>query len=157
MHRFHHISQIALVLALIPLTVFNGRAMAGCVCSDGHFELLCRGQGCCSHAASAQHTKCCCRSKAGAPKSCCNSKEWPNGSPQYSSTEKSESCCHPLNLLPMVADGEGTPQLDVELLALAPTVALNPLPVLVERPACVYAVDSGPPRDLLQLLQRLLI
>ncbi len=57
----------------------------------------------------------------------------------------------------MVADGESTPQLDVELLALAPTIDHILLPVVVERPACVYAVDSGPPRDLLQLLQRLLI
>ena len=157
MQRFRPVFRICFALVLMLLTVFNGRAMAGCICSDGHFELLCRGQGGCARSTAARQTKCCWQAKAGATKSCCIGKTLPNDCPQYSGTGESGSCCHPLNLFPMVGNGEIAPQLDVLLLAFDFSVTPSPLPAKLEQSVCVNAVDSGPPRDRLQLLQRLLI
>jgi hypothetical protein len=160
MQRLRHILRTCLVLAMIPLTVFNGRATAGCICSDGHFELFCRGGGCCSGASKNQQTgfcgcgKCCGQSKPGTKKSCFAGKGVPSGCAQHSESDKPGNCCHPLTHSPMVANQHFAPQIEIELLAFDHTVAVSLPPAVVEQFVSVQAVDSGPPRERLQLLQR---
>ena len=148
---------------MIPLTVFNGRAAAGCICSDGHFELFCRGGSCCSVSSKNQPTglcgcgKCCGQSKPGTQKSCCAGKSVPGACARHSESDKPGGCCHPLTHSPMVADKNLAPQFETGLLAFDHTPAVSLLPAVVEQFASVLAVDSGPPRVRLQLLQRWLI
>lgn len=164
MQRLRHILRTCLVLALIPLTVFNGRVTAGCLCSDGHFEPFCRGGSCCSGAGGTTQpgscgcAKCCCQSKSGDhKKSCCRGANLPSGLTERSDSESSKSCCHPLTKSPMAPDKVFTPQFDLGSLAFDHTVAVSLVPVVVEQAVPVYAVDSGPPIERLHVLQRLLI
>ena len=164
MQRLRHILRTCLILALIPLTVFNGRASAGCLCSDGHFEPFCRGGSCCSRSGSTAQpgscgcAQCCCQSKSGEHKKpCCRGANLPSGLTERSESEQAKSCCHPLTQSPMVPDKNFTPQFDIESLAFDHTVAVSLVPVVVEQAVPVYAVDSGPPIERLHVLQRLLI
>ena len=163
MHRLRHILRTCLILALIPLTVFNGRATAGCLCSDGHFEPLCRGGSCGSPSGSAAQpgpcgvAQCCCRSKSGDQKPCCRGANLPSGLAERSESDQTRSCCLPLTHSPMVPVTTFTPQVDNESLAFDHTVVVSLVPVVVEQAAPVYAVDSRPPIERLYVLQRLLI
>lgn len=157
MQRLYKLLRTFLVLAMIPLTVFNGRAAAGCICSDGHFELFCRGGSGCSVLSKNQSSgcgKCCGQSKPKIKKSCCASQSVPGPCAEHSESDKPGSCCHPLMHSPMVAENNVAPQFEIGLLAFDHTAAVSLLPAVVEQFVSVPAVDSGPPRERLQLLQR---
>lgn len=165
MQRFREMSRVIFVLVLLPLTLFNGRASAGCICADGHFELMCRGGSCCTRSEMPRQTescgcsKCCYQAKAAAKKSCCQRQTLPKGGVVGSdpSSEKSGGCCHPLMPLPMVTHKATVPQSDHVSLAIAPTVSTIWLAPVIGPSFPVHEVDSGPPRMRLQILQRLLI
>lgn len=166
MQRLRHILRTCLVLVMIPLTMFSGRATAGCVCGDGHFEPLCRGGACCASSSNGSQrgpcgcAKCCCSSKKAAQTSaklsCCGAQQ-PTSSFFRLNGEATQSCCHPLTLLPMMAEEVITSGVDTELAALQHTVSVSEFPPVVEQPVRVYVVNSGPPRVRLVLLQRFLL
>lgn len=168
MQRLCHISRICLVLAMIPLTVFSGRTAAGCVCADGHFELLCRGGATCSRTGegkSPQSNACGCAGchanghvASGPQKACCNSHRAPRGpGGQAQSNDCQERCCHPLTLSSMTADKQVVHQLDMDALTLDCVTLEDLLPAVVEQTFSVPPVDTRPPIERLHLLQRLLI
>ena len=164
MQRFRHILRNCLILAMIPLTVFSGRVAPGCICSDGHFEPRCGAGSCCCCSANASKTKAdschhskCCRSKQGTAKSCSLHVAPPTHIRHSSSPDSPQKCCHPLTLLPMVAEDDAAVQAHVEFPEFRDTFIVAVLPVVVEQVAFVPLVDSGPSRVRLYVLQILLI
>ena len=162
MQRFRHILWNCLLLAMIPLTVFSGRVAPGCICSDGHFEPRCGAGKCCSATSSSVKTESChcskcCQSKQGTAKSCCSHATHPSHIRHSSGPDSSQKCCHPLTLLPMVAEDDAAVQPQVECPEFSDTFTVAVLPVVVEQLAFVPLVDSGPPRVRLYVLQSLLI
>lgn len=168
MHRLRHILRTCLVLVMIPLTLFSGRPAAGCVCSDGHFEPLCGGGACCatstvtrvSQPGPCGCSKCCCGVRApshsGDKPACCGGYTSPSSVASGNGDEQ-QGCCHPLTLLPLMAEKVVTPELDAALMVLHHTDCVSWFPVVVEPPVRVYVVNSGPPRVRLDLLQRYLL
>jgi len=85
-HRF----RAVVIWAMIPLALWSTRPSAGCICADGHFELICKSALCaskpgstceaaaprcsCCHTSVAKHSegqsKGCCSDKAGASSTC---------------------------------------------------------------------------------------
>ena len=162
MQRFRHILRNCLILAMIPLTVFSGRVAPGCICSDGHFEPRCGAGNCCSATASSAktdscHCSKCCRSKQGSARTCCFHAAHPGHIQHSSSPDSPQKCCHPLTLLPMVAEDDSAVQAHVVCPEFSDTFTVAVLPVIMEQVAVVPLVDSGPPRVRLFVLQRLLI
>ena len=162
MQRFRHILRNCLILAMIPLTVFSGRVAPGCICSDGHFEPRCGAGNCCSSTFSQTKTESChcskcCRSKQGTAKSCCLHVAHPSHIRHTSSPDSPQQCCHPLTLMPMVAEDDGAVQSSVACPEFSDTFTVTVLPVVVEQVAFVPLVDSGPSRVRLYVLQSLLI
>ena len=162
MQRFRHILRNCLILAMIPLTVFSGRVAPGCICSDGHFEPRCGAGNCCSANASQTrtdscHCSKCSRSKQGTAKSCCLHVAHPSHIRHTSSPDSPQQCCHPLTLMPMVAEDDGAVQSSVACPEFSDTFTVTVLPVVVEQVAFVPLVDSGPSRVRLYVLQSLLI
>ena len=162
MQRFRHILRNCLILAMIPLTVFSGRVAPGCICSDGHFEPRCGAGNCCSANASQTrtdscHCSKCCRSKQGTAKSCCLHAAHPSHIRHSSSPDGPQQCCHPLTLLPMVAEDDRAVQSSVACPEFGDTFTVTVLPVVVEQVAFVPLFDSGPSRVRLYVLQSLLI
>lgn len=79
----------ATVWVILPLALWNGRAMGGCICADGHYEPFCQGvlsSGVQDHV-SAQ-TGCC-----GCP--CCAISATRGGNAEHWKT--SHGCCRQLN------------------------------------------------------------
>lgn len=77
------------VWVILPLALWNGRAMGGCICADGHYEPLCRGvlsSGVQDHI-SAQ-TGCC-----GCP--CCAIVATREGDAEHCTT--AQGCCRQSN------------------------------------------------------------
>ena len=162
MQRFRHILRNCLILAMIPLTVFSGRVAPGCICSDGHFEPRCGAGNCCSATASSAktdscHCSKCCRSKQRSARTCCLHAAHPGHIQHSSSPGSPQKCCHPLTLLPMVAEDDAAVQAHVVCPEFSDTFTVAVLPVIVEQVAFVPLVDSGPPRVRLYVLQSLLI
>lgn len=162
MQRFRHILRNCLILAMIPLTVFSGRVAPGCICSDGHFEPRCGGGSCCptaSRSAKSESCHCskCCQSKQGTAKSCCLHAVHPSHIRHSSSSDSPQKCCHPLTLLPMVAEDDAAVQAHLECPEFSDTFTVAVPPVIVEQVAFVPLVDFGPPRVRLYVLQSLLI
>lgn len=162
MQRFRHILRNCLILAMIPLTVFSGRVAPGCICSDGHFEPRCGAGNCCSATASSAKTDSCycskcCQPKQGTAKSCCLHAAHPSHIRHSSNPDRSQKCCHPLTLSPMVAEDDAAMQSRVECPEFSDTFAVAVLPVIVEQVAFVPLVDPKPPRVRLYVLQSLLI
>lgn len=165
MQRLRHISRICLVLAMIPLTVFSGRMAAGCVCADGHFELLCRGGATCSGPGKGQPSASCGCTSGSCTTGCCHAKgrlasdsqasEGPAG--QVRSNDCQKGCCHPLTLSSMTVDKQVSHQLDLDALALDCVILEDLLPAVVEQTFSVPPVDTRPPIERLHFLQRLLI
>ena len=168
MQRLRHVLRICLVLAMIPLTVFSGRTAAGCICADGHFEMLCRGGATCSRTGEKrppQSNSCGCvachangDAASGSRKSCCSSHRAPREpGGQVQSNDCQERCCHPLTLSSMTVDKQVAHQLDFDALTLDCVTLEGLLPAVVEQKFSVPPVDTRPPIERLHLLQRLLI
>lgn len=153
------------VIVLIPLTLFGGRPVAGCLCADGHFSPACSGHQDCnraaehrsqlggcprcrraSHADNGKLKKACCRHAASSPRR----------QTQLGST--TPSCCRPLNLSPMTTAAKV--QFEVfEHVDMLSTVE-NDLCRLERGQICWFpgpSIDTGPPRERLNVLQRFLI
>ncbi len=115
-HRTRRRFQTAIVFVLMPLALWGGRPISGCICADGHFEPVCKaslgaGASCDSHkvdaSRSAGHGKAsCCQQSSKARTSCCDSRNRepaPNGSEIGSTSESScEPATHPDILVPRV-------------------------------------------------------
>lgn len=164
MQCFRRILRTCLILALIPLTVLSGRVVPGCICSDGHFELFCRGSHCDTDAPRDTRSSCggcgkCCQSRSTsvALKSCCGSDLQPGRATGCPVKDCSDRCCHPLTLSPMVPARDFLPQHDVEQreFEVPVTVPLR-LPDGTQV-ISVHVVDSGPQRERLKMIQSLLI
>lgn len=162
MQRLRKILRIYLVLAMIPLTIFSGRTMAGCVCADGHFEPFCTGGAGRANAAYGTqlgHLGCAnCPAKLAAKSSakhaCCGG-EKPAVDSGCLNTDHDQGCCHPLTLLPMMAEEAVRADFDADIVALPHSVSLSMFPVVLDHP--VHVVNSGPPRVQLVQLQRFLL
>lgn len=152
-----------LVWGLIPWTLIATRPVAGCVCSDGHFEPFCGGKSCCSEKAKGinagiSSARSCCRSRQAihSKRKCCqrqaNAAEIP-----VRPTVSDGNCCHPIGNVPLmiakIISLDLSPALPVFAKVIAPTV----IPVVREWSVPPFCVDSGPPIERLSQLQRWLI
>ncbi len=159
MQRLRKILRICLVLAMMPLTIFSGRTMAGCVCADGHFEPFCTGGFVRSNAVHGAHLGCAnCASKStaksSAKHSCCGGEKCAVNA-AWVNTDREQGCCHPLTLLPMMAEETVRAEFDADIVALPHIISLSVFPVVLDHP--VHVVNSGPPRVQLVQLQRFLL
>lgn len=91
----------AVVWAMIPLALWGARPAAGCICADGHFELICKSGLSVSnsgHPYQQGKARCCCPSLVEKSttqlKSCCSK----GGSSHCATVSRdgSSGCCSPV-------------------------------------------------------------
>lgn len=164
MKYLRHNFRAILVWGLIPWTLIATRPVAGCVCSDGHFEPFCNGKSCCSekikgaNAGVSTARSCCRRSKqvVNSKRKCCQRRANTTELPACSEVSDG-NCCHPVGNVPLVIAKiislESSPELPVFAKIVAPTL----IPAVREWSFPPFCVDTGPPIERLSQLQRWLI
>ena len=161
--------RTALLWALIPLTVFAARPMAGCRCANGDYKLFCISsylENSCEHSSSQcvpGRTRECCKSQKQEKSDtnhCCQNKNTGTADSGNHFQSNSKSCCSfdspsELNVTERVAVPD-THELS-QLFALLPIDA-KLQQVGTTSISLLLSIDSGPPGgDLLVSLRRFLI
>lgn len=161
--------RTALLWALIPLTVFAARPMAGCRCANGDYKLFCLSSylgNSCEHSTSERFpngTRACCKSNKSvksAANHCCQNKNTQTTDPGNHFQSSSKSCCSFESLAQLAV----TKQVDLpDGNAQFQFIALFPIDAKLQQVGAtsiclLLANDPGPPGgDLLISLRRFLI
>ena len=161
------------IWAMVPVALWNGRAVGGCICADGHYEPFCQaalcsgsnhrtddrsseasccGCSCCEKTSTSRANADCCRTNTG----CCRG----SGGGPVGQSLGSNGCCTPVaptQATPAVVTGplQGGHHESPVLL-----VAVLDLPSLISGAHAAVRVESDagpPPTDLVVTLRRLVI
>ena len=103
-------TRAVVLWAMMPLAIFSGRPVSGCICADGHYELFCRGRLNAGkdlafghkHSQAATGACSCCDSGHGGKvhRSCCQGKSDCCQTPSNADSNKvrvaGKSCCTPV-------------------------------------------------------------
>jgi hypothetical protein len=150
-----HVRQIlrdSFIWVLVLLTIVSGRVAPGCLCADGHFELLCPGQQ--RREAHSPAVRC---DKCHHHRTCCAHRHEPCRLVDASRADCPEGCCRPLTLSPMITEQDCSADSVAGESAVECTIA-GDLIAAVASPADSHrGPDCRPQRDLLSRFQSLQI
>jgi hypothetical protein len=153
--------RLALLWAMIPLTVFASRPVTGCTCASGEYKFSCAAHLFHGHVRSDSNEKCakpCCRqSKGGHSTACCQKGHSPLIEGQ--GTSGGEKCCNPDMLTALSVASSVTLQVDNDHHVLFDLPMVESGSVLADTASAhLLPHDTGPPGgDLIISLRRLLV
>lgn len=147
--------RAAVIWLMAPLALWSGLPFSACICADGHYELFCAAHSrqasasaaCCSCCPTAKscckHSTCCASSEGGADRCASNG----------------NSCCTQVGRVTFVPPASAAaPIMDCHALAIILPVADVTAHMTVRTLASrIFALDTGPPLDLVVTLQRFVI